>query len=75
MDFKEIFDKNLKKHKRHVVANKIYQYLHDNNKNTVDLPEFCKPYYERIDYQVRKELERIEKNGNLDKLYYQAMTS
>lgn len=68
-DFERVLNNQIKNYKRNAIADKLYSYYKTIQATTVDIPEFCKPVYDRIQFKVTKELDRLEAEGKLDEIY------
>ena len=68
-DFERVLNNQIKNYKRNAIADKLYSYYETIQATTVDIPEFCKSVYDRIQFKVTKELDRLEAEGKLDEIY------
>lgn len=68
-DFERVLNNQIKNYKRNAIADKLYSYYETIQATTVDILEFCKPVYDRIQFKVTKELDRLEAEGKLDEIY------
>lgn len=68
-DFARVLNNQIRLLKRRAIAQKLYDYYYTKHITSVDIPEFCKMDYDKIQTIVTREVDAIENSGNLDFLY------
>lgn len=68
-DFARVLNNQIKLLKRRAIGQKLYDYYYTQHITSVDIPEFCKMDYDKIQTIVTRELDLIENQGKLNYLY------
>lgn len=68
-DFARVLNNQIRLLKRRAIGQKLYEYYYTQHITSVDIPEFCKMDYDKIQTIVTRELDLIENQGKLNYLY------
>lgn len=68
-DFARVLNNQIRLLKRRAIGQKLYDYYYTQHITSVDIPEFCKLDYDKIQTIVTRELDLIENQGKLNYLY------
>lgn len=68
-DFARVLNNQIRLLKRRAIGQKLYDYYYTQHITSVDIPEFCKMDYDKIQTIVTRELDLIENQGKLNYLY------
>lgn len=68
-DFARVLNNQIRLLKRRAIGQKLYDYYYTQHITSVDIPEFCKLDYDKIQTIVTRELDLIENQGKLNSLY------
>lgn len=69
-DFARVLNNQIRLLKRQAIGQKLYDYYYTEHITNVDIPEFCKMPYDRIQAKVTRDLDKIENENKLDEIYY-----